>query len=193
MRYDGRYCKEKGTNVLRCLLWLAQTAEKAESLEQLQEETTRLISEALWDLTKVLSCVSEADWLTTDRDLVLKHGEDGLEELFVRYGWMSEKSTTRYKRMHKAMRLLDLSQHPQAQARTLCHDILREQPGHPGFDELADVLEGVTQGVGSWLAFQKACREILPALIKANSGGIQAEHDAAQNGESAGASSPPVS
>ena len=193
MEYDGTYCKEKGTNVLWSLLQLAQAAETTKSLGELQGDTTRLIGEALWNLTKVLSCVSEVDWFTTDRDLVLEHGEEGLEELLVRYGWMSEKSTTRYKRMDRAMRVLDLSQRPRAEARTLCHDILREHPGHPCFNELADVLENVTQGVAPWLTFQKASQRILPPLIEANSGGIQVEHSTAQDGQSAGAPSPPVS
>jgi hypothetical protein len=159
MNYDKGYCLEKGKNVLNDLRFILADLERDElSPKDLKAAIRSSISSALWNLTKVMSCVSETGWDSEDREKVMGGGEEGVEDLLVRYGWLTKEQTKKYRIGVAAKRLYHLSKGERSPSRTLMHEALRSIPdGTPPFEPLRDMLENVTQGVGKWSELQKWC------------------------------------
>ena len=86
------HCLEKGKNVLYVLKEIAVATEDASlAPDELRAKIRGLAHLAGHDMTKVMSDVSDTKHDTDEGDKIFTPGEDGIEELLVKYGWLNRE------------------------------------------------------------------------------------------------------
>jgi hypothetical protein len=160
------YILEKAVGAIRDIAHLVVTLKNPAAGEaELRKAVETALHHSLWDLTKVASAASGADWDVSDRELIINDPKHGLEQLLKRYGWITETTRERECREMAAF-LADvrplLSNPSPAPNRTLLNEVLRHTSvTGPIIDHLLQRLELVHQGKLLWDEFRHSAISIL--------------------------------
>lgn len=163
------YILEKAVGSIKDLAQLAIALKNQSAGEgEIREAVEVALYHSLWDLTKVASRASGADWEIGDRNLIIDDPVHGLDQLLKRYGWISETARERERReMMEFLREVRplLSNQFRAPTRTLLNEVLmRTSVTGPTIDGLLRRLELVHQGELPWDEFRLSAISILDQL-----------------------------
>jgi hypothetical protein len=141
-----------------------------QSANDTQDKVRSNLYSAAYDVTKLLSFSCGSPWHTSDPDLIVEKGSNGLEELLVKYGALKEtKGDERHRKQNEILIdiLIALDSDTASTARTSIHELLAKVP--PTDDEwepIKDLTESLTMGEITWTTYQSTAKALLSAIQK---------------------------
>lgn len=159
---------EKSENVARYIAWLIDDLkDRADVSPELMEVILTHLSPMAWDALKLYASACGSMWGHQDRDLLIERGEDGFEQIAVKYGQLQETRLERRRRRVLSFIAAfreELDSPRSTGARTRLYDILRKynedydilrdySNKSPFIERITSALENVTNGVLPWETF----------------------------------------
>jgi hypothetical protein len=141
-----------------------------QSTNNAQDKVRSNLYAAAYDATKLLSFSCGSYWNTSDPDLIVEKGRNGLEELLVKYGVLKE--TTEDERHRKSNEILidiliALNSDTASTARTSIHELLAKIPSSDHeWEPIKDLTESLTMGEMTWTAYKSTAKILLLAMQK---------------------------
>jgi hypothetical protein len=164
------WCEEKAETTVEDLAMIADLLKRTDLPSDFVKEARGQLWSALKNATKVLSFVAGVEWSPADRDLVAEGGNDGFKALAVKYGLRaSDEELLRGAFTEIQRGLAPLLKADVRANRTRIHVVLLEAKqsrwitkSHAKLlEELAEMIERVTQGQDSWDEFVRVARVML--------------------------------
>ncbi|MFZ5586549.1 MAG: hypothetical protein ACOZHQ_11515 [Thermodesulfobacteriota bacterium] len=159
------WCSEKSQSVLFTFTTLLSMINRCTDLNQeTREYLQAIISGGIWNGSKLLALSCGADWQPMDADDIFGKGREGLENILVEYGLLSETSQDRIKWniLQFYISIEALVDGPRVPNRTLLHALLaKRELDHSGVTLISELLEKVTMGDLDWDKFVEEAKIII--------------------------------
>jgi hypothetical protein len=167
------WLNEKSGNVVKYLSYLTEIIKKNEDKisKEICEDIYFYLSPALIDATKVYGFICDSkEQSGNEGELIFDKGNDGLEEVLVKFGQLDK--TSRMKKIEDlsefVLKLEQLIKGDKSN-RTLVHEALAKYQNRTNkvkseIEKLENSIEKVTMGESSWGVFVTTAKYIIPQL-----------------------------